>query len=120
MKKRRSRKSISHHPVSKQSIRAVAKKIAATFDPKQIILFGSYAYGKPTPNSDVDLLVVMDTALRERQQRLEISRVLSPRPFPMDIVVRSPQQLATRIAMGDFFLAEIITRGQVLYERPGP
>jgi predicted nucleotidyltransferase len=82
-------------------------------------LFGSYAYGHPKPESDVDLLVIMDTPLRSRQQRLEISRALSPRPFPLDIIVRTPQELAERIVMGDLFLREITTRGKVLYERSG-
>jgi predicted nucleotidyltransferase len=99
------------------AIRAVAKQIAEKFQPEKIILFGSYAYGKPRPESDVDLLVVMDTPLYEWQQRLEISRVLSPRPFPMNIIVRTPKQLRERIAMGDFFLREITTQGKVVYER---
>jgi predicted nucleotidyltransferase len=101
------------------AIRAVALRIADRFQPERIILFGSYAYGHPKPESDVDLLVIMDTPLRSRQQRLEISRALSPRPFPLDIIVRTPQELAERIVMGDLFLREITTRGKVLYERSG-
>jgi uncharacterized protein len=100
-----------------REIRAVVKQIAETFQPEKIILFGSYAYGKPKPESDVDLLVVMETSLRERQQRLEISRMLSPRTFPMDLLVRTPKQLEERIALGDLFLSEITSQGQVLYER---
>jgi predicted nucleotidyltransferase len=100
-----------------QAIRAVVRQIAEKFQPEKIILFGSYAHGEPRPESDVDLLVVMDTSLRSRQQRLAISRVLSPRPFPLDIVIRTPQQLKERIAMGDLFLLEITTQGKVLYER---
>jgi predicted nucleotidyltransferase len=100
-----------------RAIRAVAKQIAERFEPEKIILFGSYAYGNPKPESDVDLLVVMKTRLRERQQRLEISRALSPRPFPMDVVVRTPKQLKERIAMGDMFLREITTQGRVIYEQ---
>jgi predicted nucleotidyltransferase len=103
--------------ISMRSIRAVAKRIADRFQPEKIILFGSYAYGHPKPESDVDLLVIMDTPLRSRQQRLEISRARSPRPFPLDIIVRTPRELAERIAMGDLFLSEIATRGKVLYER---
>jgi predicted nucleotidyltransferase len=103
--------------ISLHAIRAVADRIAEHFQPEKIILFGSYAYGHPKPESDVDLLVIMDTPLRSRQQRLEISRALSPRPFPLDVVVRTPQELAERIAMGDLFLREITTRGKVLYER---
>lgn len=101
-----------------RAIRNVAQRIADQFYPEKIILFGSYAYGKPTANSDVDLLVVMETPLREKQQRLEISRALSPRPFPLDVVVRTPRQLQDRIAMGDTFITEIIVRGKPLYERP--
>jgi predicted nucleotidyltransferase len=100
------------------AIRALVQRIAERFQPEKIILFGSYAYGHPKPESDVDLLVVMDTPLRARQQRLEISRAVSPRPFPLDIVVRTPQELAERIALGDLFLGEITTRGKVLYTRP--
>lgn len=104
-------------PIAMSAIRALAQRIADHFQPEKIVLFGSYAYGHPKPESDVDLLVIMNTSLRSRQQRLEISRVLSPRPFPLDIVVRTPQELADRIALGDLFLHEVITRGKVLYER---
>ena len=100
-----------------KAIRAVAKRIAETFEPEEIILFGSYAYGKPRPESDVDLLVVMNTQLRYRQQRLEISRALSPRPFPLDIVVQTPAQLQRRVAMGDRFLSDVASKGRVLYAR---
>jgi len=106
-----------HRRIPIRAIRAVAKQIAEKFQPEKIILFGSYAYGKPRPESDVDLLVVMETSLRERQQRLEISRALSPRPFALDIIIRTPQQLEERIALGDVFLCEVITKGKVLYER---
>lgn len=101
-----------------RAIRAVAKQIADQFHPDKIILFGSYAYGKPRPESDVDLLVIMDTLLRSRQQRLEISRAISPRPFPLDVIIYTPQQVKERLAMQDFFLQEITTRGKVIYERP--
>jgi len=100
-----------------RAIRAVVKQIAEKFQPEKIILFGSYAYGKPRPESDVDLLVVIETSLRSRQQRLEISRALSPRPFPLDIIVRTPKELEERIALGDIFLREIMIQGKVVYEQ---
>jgi uncharacterized protein len=111
---------LSNHQrrIPKRLIRHVAKRIADKFNPDKIVLFGSYAYGKPTANSDVDLLIVMNTPLRERQQRLEISRAISPRPFPIDIVVRTPAQVKERIRMGDYFITEIMAQGQILYERP--
>lgn len=110
-------KSDEYRRIPMRAIRAVVKQIAERFQPETIILFGSYAYGTPGPDSDVDLLVVMDTPLRSRQQRLAISRALSPRPFGMDIIVHTPQHLEKRIALGDFFLREIVTKGKVLYER---
>ena len=99
-----------------RAIRAVAKQIADKFRPDRIILFGSYAYGKPRPESDVDLLVVMETSLRATEQAIQIGRAIDYH-FGLDLIVRSPQQLAQRLALGDFFLREIIERGQVLYER---
>lgn len=101
-----------------RAIRAVAEQIARRFQPEQIVLFGSYAYGTPRPESDVDLLIIMNTSLRSRQQRLEISRTLSPRPFPLDIIVRTPEEIKDRLALGDPFVREITTRGKVVYERP--
>lgn len=100
-----------------RAIRAVAKRIAETFLPDKIILFGSYAHGTPKPWSDVDLLVVMDTTLTSNQQRRAISYALAPKPFAIDIVIRSSRDLQERIRMGDWFLKEIVERGKALYER---
>lgn len=109
---------VNRTDISLQDILRLARRIAGQFRPEKIVLFGSYAYGKPGPDSDVDLLVVIDTTLTSRQQRLAISRVLSPRPFPLDIIVRTPQDLERRLSLGDPFLREIIDRGKVVYERP--
>ncbi|MBI4789057.1 MAG: nucleotidyltransferase domain-containing protein [Chloroflexi bacterium] len=104
--------------IPRREINAVVKRIAEKFNPERIILFGSYAYGKPHQYSDVDLLVVMKTTERPRAKQLEIARALSPHPFGMDILVRTPQQLGKRIALGDYFLREIVTKGKTVYERP--
>ena len=100
-----------------RAIRDVVKQIAEKFNPDKIILFGSYANGKPRPESDVDLLVIMDSPLRNRQQAAEIARSLDYH-FGLDLLVRSPQQLAVRIELGDFFLREVMETGKVLYARP--
>ncbi|WP_343425112.1 nucleotidyltransferase domain-containing protein [Candidatus Amarolinea dominans] len=103
--------------ISMQAIRALAEHIVEQFQPEKIVLFGSYAYGTPKPESDVDLLIVMNTALRSREQRLQISRALSPRPFALDIIVRTPEEVEERVALGDPFLSEITKRGKVMYAR---
>jgi uncharacterized protein len=103
--------------IPRREINTIAKRIAEKFDPERIILFGSYAYGKPHRYSDVDLLVVMQTKARPLVKQIEISRALSPHPFGLDILVYAPQEITSRIGMGDYFLREIIDRGKVLYER---
>jgi len=90
-------------PVPQESIRFVVERIVAQFKPEKIIPFGSHAYGEPKPWSDVDLLVVMETEKTEREQRLEIARAFHDRTFGMDILVRTPTNLAWRIKEGDFF-----------------
>lgn len=105
-------------PVPKRVIRELARIIAEKFNPDKIILFGSHAYGQPQPWSDVDLLVVMDVP-REHEVRVaqSISKALPRRPFGVDILVRSQAVIDRRVAMDDWFLEEITTKGQVLYAR---
>lgn len=101
--------------VSPEAFQAVVDHIAQTFSPEKIILFGSYAYGKPKPWSDVDLLVVIETdAPNQKQSEINQSFL---KTFGLDILVRTPQEIAQRIPLGDFFLREIVTKGKVLYER---
>ena len=96
-------------------IHSLARKIAEKFHPHKIILFGSYAYGEPQPESDVDLLVIMDTPLKEDQQALEIRRYLDIL-FGLDLIVYTPERLAQRLEWGDSFLREVTSQGIVLYE----
>jgi len=103
-----------------RAIRAIVKRIADQFHPDKIVLFGSYAYGKPKPWSDVDLLLVMDTPLTPNKQRRAISEFLYPKPFSIDIVIWSASELQERIDEGDWFLQEAVERGKVLYEKADP
>jgi len=80
-----------------------------------IILFGSYAYGKPTEDSDVDVLVVMPFNRRRGRKSLEIRQRI-PADFPLDLIVRTPKFIAQRLRWGDCFTEEILAKGKVLYE----
>ncbi len=100
-----------------RTIRALANQIAEKFDPEEIVLFGSHAYGKPHAWSDVDLLVVMDTPKGEFKTIMEISDSLPPLPFSVDIIARSRAVINRRKNSGDFFLREITKKGKVLYAR---
>lgn len=86
--------------------------------PRKILLFGSYAYGTPTPDSDVDLLVVLESPLPFIERQTLVSEALCPRPFPVDLLVVTPTELSERLASGNYFFVEITRRGRVLYEQP--
>jgi uncharacterized protein len=101
--------------ISQRTISSFARQVAQQFNPQKIILFGSYAYGKPTEDSDVDILVVMPFKGRNPEKATEIWMATKPR-FPIDIMVRKPAELKKRLEMGDFFLREIMEKGKVLYE----
>ncbi len=117
MKNKRVRSTSNGRSVSRNSIRGVVEQIAAQFKPDKIILFGSFAYGSPKPESDVDLLVVMETPLRNSEQASQIVRAIDYH-FGMDLIVRRPKQLDERVALGDSFLREIVEKGKVVYARP--
>lgn len=99
-------------------IKTQANIIIKKFNPEKIILFGSYANGSPTLESDVDLLVIVKTNKSTLQLNSEIALSLD-HSFALDIVVRTPKQIENRLHNGDFFLEDIINYGKVVYERTG-
>jgi len=103
--------------VTRKQINAVVQKIVAEFNPEKVILFGSYAYGKPNIDSDVDMLVVMESDERPAKRTARVIGVVHGKTFPMDLIVRTPAEIAHRLAIGDFFIEEIVGMGKVLYER---
>ena len=101
--------------VTRQEIQNTCDDIVREFSPLQVILFGSYAYGTPTEDSDVDLLVVMEIPESEaRRQAIEIDQRI-PHRFRMDLLVRSPEEIDYRVSYNDWFLREITEKGEVLY-----
>ena len=101
--------------ITPAQIQRVSDEIAQKFQPERIILFGSYAYGTPTEDSDIDLLVVMPLANKGRGRGYDIRRHLDA-AFPMDLLIYDPDYLQERIALEDFFVREITEKGEVLYE----
>jgi len=99
-------------------IKNLCEQIAREFNPEKIILFGSQAYGKPTVESDIDLLVVMPyEGSPFRQAGIILNRVI-PRVgvLPIDLLVRTAEQVSRRLALGDRFMSEILERGKVMHE----
>jgi uncharacterized protein len=101
--------------IPQEAINQVVEQIVEKFKPQKIILFGSYALGNPRPESDVDMLVVMDTSQKEVQQAIQICQQIEYR-FGLDLIVHTPKYLAERVKMGDWFLRDVLKEGKVLYE----
>lgn len=97
---------------------AVIDRIIETLHPEKIVLFGSYAVGTPGPDSDVDLLVVLNTDAGRLDRYLMVSRLVEPRPFPLDVIVKTPAEVEAALAKRDVLLQDILGHGVVLYERP--
>lgn len=94
----------------------MTRRIVETLHPIKVVLFGSYAYGQPNNNSDIDILVIMDTEETLHKRVMRVRQVAKIPFLPLDVIVRTPQEVAQRLAMGDFFLKDILDKGRVLYE----
>ena len=101
--------------VPQEKILSLSESIVREFRPECVILFGSYAYGAATEDSDVDLLVVLPFEGKAAHKALEIIRKVKPR-IPLDLLVRTPEQVKERIANNDWFMREVFEKGRKLYE----
>ena len=76
--------------VDSKTLKVAARRIGIGLDVEKVILFGSYAWGRPDSHSDVDLFVIMKSKERPFERSMRVSSLLYPRPFPVDIMVRTP------------------------------
>jgi len=102
-------------PSTSKLLREITERITRGLRPKKVILFGSYAYGNPTSDSDLDLLIIMETRDRPSERIRKVSDLFEPRPLPMDFVVLTPSELRRRLNGFDPFLEEILEKGRLLY-----
>lgn len=98
-------------------IAEVANKIKEKFQPQQIILFGSYAWSKPTKDSDVDLFVIMESKLRRDERSRVIQEIFYDRTFPLNIIVYTPKEVKESLERGNPFIEEILNKGKLLHEQ---
>lgn len=105
--------------LSQEAIDNIKTKIAQQFSPKRIYLFGSYAYGNPTSESDLDLLIIDDSESDQvaRRKGIAISQALFPRDFGLDLMVYSESTFNQKLLEGWSFFKEVTTKGKLLYER---
>ena len=102
--------------INRTQIRKYAKWLGREFQPERVVLFGSYAWGKATEDSDVDLLVIMDHDKPRNVDQAITIRLQADAPFPLDLLVKRPFEVTARLAMNDTFIKSIIDDGEVLYE----
>jgi uncharacterized protein len=95
----------------------IARRIVESFRPEKIVLFGSYAGGRPGPDSDIDLLIIMETGDDPAERVRKIRRVAKVTYLPMDVIVRTPAEIRERISLGDSFIVDILAQGKTLYDR---
>lgn len=101
--------------IQRKQIQQFADAVAQEFRPQKIILFGSYAYGQPTEDSDVDLLVIMPFRGSAVKKAVQMEMKV-PAPFAKDLLVRTPAKVRQRVRIGDWFMRDIVEKGKVLYE----
>lgn len=98
-------------------IKTITDKLVSSINPLKIILFGSYAYGTQTPNSDIDICVVMNSTEKPVKRRISRSKLFLNREQPIDLIVYTPEELEQKLSSDDGFVREIVTNGSVLYDR---
>lgn len=103
--------------MSNTLLKEITAKITNHLDAEKIILFGSYAYGKPKKNSDLDLFIIMESNERTANRRIKVSQLFWDREMPMDFIVKTPSEIKQRLAIGDPFIKKILEKGKLLYER---
>lgn len=100
--------------VKEEEIKQIALKIAQEYNPEKIILFGSFAWGKPNDNSDVDLLIVKNTE-NVHNLAMNIDGFLFPRSFPIDLIVYTPEQIKKEIDLEEPFILKATKQGKILF-----
>ena len=97
-------------------LKKIISRIVKKYQPEKIILFGSFAWGKPSEDSDIDLLIIKKTKKRFLNRLFEVRKIVDGE-IPLDVLVHTPEEIEKRLKLGDFFYREIIERGKVLYEK---
>jgi len=101
----------------KEIVDRIVEKIKRQYQPEKIVIFGSYAWGDPTKDSDIDLLIVKKTEQKHRQRMLTVRRILSEENalVGLDILVYTPEEIAKRLKINDSFISKILKKGNIFY-----
>ena len=103
--------------VDEDLLREIRNKIVRAANPEKIVLFGSYVYGKPTDQSDLDILVVMKSDLPRYRRSRSIYRCLAGLLIPKDILVYTPEEIEEWDEVPQAFISTVMRQGKVIYEK---
>lgn len=104
--------------ITPDAIRSITTTIVKNYKPEKIILFGSYAWGNPNEDSDLDLFVIKNTRKKKINRGIELQNLLRGTHFPMDLLVYTPKEVDFQVSQfGNIFIEEILDRGEVLYSK---
>lgn len=95
----------------RDKIKEIVERIKLAFHPQKIFLFGSWAWGEPAEDSDIDLFLVMDSDLRRDERSRQVQEIFSDRTYPLDIIVYTPKELEESLARENPFIKEIVSKG---------
>lgn len=102
--------------LTQEDIDEIVKKIVKNFNPQKVVLFGSYANGTPTEESDLDLLIIKDSNLPSRLQNRKVRKILSGLKIPVDIIVKTAEEFDTYKDIIGTIIYPANKFGQVIYE----
>jgi len=100
---------------NQKEIKKIVGQIVKSYKPEKIILFGSFAWGKPTKDSDVDLFIIKNTKKPKGERLAKVEKILLDRTLPLDILIYTSQEVKRRLSLGDFFIEDVIKKGEVVY-----
>ncbi len=103
--------------ITNKKIKKISDLIAESCKPQKIILFGSFAWGKPTKDSDVDLMIIKQIRKNKRQAQINLARLLFGQGVPVDTLIYTPREIKKRLELKDFFIQDIFKKGKILYEK---
>lgn len=110
---------MTNNPEINETISGIVEAILKKYKPKKIILFGSYAYGEPAEESDIDLLIIKNTKKRPIDRWIEVKRLLRDKSRMLGVspLVYTEKEIEERLAIGDFFVEEVLDKGEILYDK---
>lgn len=103
--------------IQDDKISEIIHKIASGYNPDKIILFGSYANGSASVDSDIDIFVIKSSELPRPQRAMQLRKMLYGSLIPMDLIVYTPDEVEKEKDVEYSFVHEVLNSGKTLYER---